>query len=50
MTSEKLAYEAGVSKGFLSEIENGHKLPTLKTIIKLADVLDVKLRKIFETL
>jgi XRE family transcriptional regulator of biofilm formation len=50
MTSEKLAYEAGISKGYLSDVENGNKLPSLKVLAKLGDVLGVRLRRFFETL
>ena len=50
MTSEKLAYGAGISKGYLSDVENGNKLPSLTVLATLADVLGVRLRKFFETL
>lgn len=50
MTSEKLAYEAGISKGYLSDVENGKKLPSIKVLAELAEVLGVRLRRFFETL
>lgn len=50
MTSEKLAYEAGISKGYLSDLENGKKLPSLRVLALLAEVLGVKLQRFFERL
>ena len=45
-TQERLAYEAEISKGFLSEIESGKKSPTVKTLGKIADTLEVSLSKL----
>lgn len=50
MTSEKLAYETDISKGYLSDVENGKKLPSIKVLARLAKVLGVKLKRFFETL
>ena len=47
MTSEKLAYETGISKGYLSDIENGKKLPSIKILAELGDTLGVKLKDFF---
>ena len=47
LTSEKLAYENGVSKGYLSDIENGKKRPSLKMLEKLAKVLGVDISAFF---
>lgn len=47
MTAEKLAYENGISKGYLSDIENGKKLPTLLMLERIAKALDVELRELF---
>jgi transcriptional regulator with XRE-family HTH domain len=41
-TAEKLAYEAGISKGLLSNILSLKKQPGLDTLQKLAQGLDVK--------
>ncbi len=46
-TSEKLAYENGISKGYLSDIENGKRLPSLKLLETLAKGLGVSLRDFF---
>ena len=44
LTAEGLAYESDLgSKGFLSDIENGLALPSLKTLKILADHLGVPL-------
>lgn len=45
-TQERLAYESGMSKGHLSEIESGKKSPTVKTLEKLADTLEVDISKL----
>lgn len=47
-TQERLAYESDVSKGYLSELEAGKKSPTIRTLEKLAETLEVKLSKIIE--
>ena len=41
LTQEKLAYESGMSKGYLSEIEAGKKSPTVRILEKLAETLEV---------
>lgn len=44
LTAEKLAYESDVgSKGFLSDIEHGLALPSLTTLERIAQRLDVSL-------
>lgn len=45
-TQERLAYESGISKGYLSEIESGKKSPTVRTITKLAETLEISLADI----
>ena len=40
-TSERLAYESDVAKGYLSDVENGNQLPSLETLQRLADGLGV---------
>lgn len=47
MTSEKLAYENGISKGYISDIENGEKLPSLKMLERIAKGLDVDIKDLF---
>lgn len=47
LTLEKLAYESGFSKGYLSDIENGKKLPSIQFLQRLADELKVELFHLF---
>jgi len=47
LTSERLAYENGISKGYLSDIENGKRLPSLKLLEKLTRAFGVSLRDLF---
>ena len=47
LTLEKTAYEAGVSKGHLSDIENGKKSPSLLFLQTLADELEVEMFDLF---
>lgn len=45
ITQEKLAWEAGLtSKGYLSRIESGQRLPSLETLEALARRLGVEVR------
>jgi transcriptional regulator with XRE-family HTH domain len=48
ITAEKLAYENDVSKGYLSDVENGKKLPSLSFLNMLAKALSVQLKELFE--
>lgn len=47
LTSEALAYENDVSKGYMSDIENGNKLPSLSMLSKIARALDVDIKDLF---
>ncbi len=45
LTQEKLAWEAGLSsKGYLSRIESGERVPSLETLLRLAQRLTVEVR------
>lgn len=46
-TQEQLALDADVDKSYIGKIENGQKMPTLKTIAKLALALDVHIKDLF---
>lgn len=48
LTMEKLAYENDLSKGYISEIEAGKKLPSLKMLEKIARALCVDIKDFFE--
>jgi transcriptional regulator with XRE-family HTH domain len=47
LTQEKLAYEADLSKGHVSGIEKGLVSPTMATLVKIAERLDVDLLDLF---
>lgn len=49
LTMEKLAYESGVSKGGLSEIERGIKEARLSTLLKITDRLEISLKDFFDS-
>lgn len=48
LTQEKLSELCGISTDYLSEIERGKKIPSLKRLIKIADTLNVPMSKFFE--
>jgi transcriptional regulator with XRE-family HTH domain len=41
-TQEALSIESGLSRAYISELEMGHKDPSLYTIFKLASALKIK--------
>jgi len=41
-SQERLAFEGGFDRTFMSLLERGLRSPTIRTVVKLADVLDVK--------
>lgn len=45
-TQEQLAFEAGVKRGYVSEIENGKRNPSLDVVEKIADALGLKPAKL----
>ena len=47
ITQEKLSEIIGVDNGYISKLEVGQNFPSLKTLEKIADVLDVDLYKLF---
>jgi transcriptional regulator with XRE-family HTH domain len=48
MTSERLAYENDISKGYLSDIENGKRVPSVTLLDQIARALDVRLKDLFD--
>ncbi len=44
---EQLAYQSGISKGGLSEIERNMKEPKIYTILKICASLNIKLKDFF---
>ena len=48
LTLEKLAYESGISKGGLSEIERNMKEPRAYTIMKICTGLGITMKDFFD--
>lgn len=48
ITVNKLANLAGISQGFLREIELGNKKPTVETVSLICDALNITLRDFFD--
>lgn len=42
LSQERLGLESGLSRSYISDLENGKKDPSLFTIFKLANALDIK--------
>lgn len=49
MTVEQLAAKSGVSKGFISQVENFRTTPSLKVLQRIADALGTDLAELFQT-
>jgi transcriptional regulator with XRE-family HTH domain len=47
-TLATLAAKAGVTKGFLSQVEHGTKAPSISTLMRVAQTLDVTVGALFE--
>ena len=47
LTSETLAYENGFSKGYLSDLENGKKIPSVMMLHTLSVALGVSIKDFF---
>lgn len=48
LTQEKLSELAGISADYLSEIERGKKVPSIKRLIQISEALDVEIYKFFK--
>ena len=46
-TQEQLAEKAEISAVFLSQIENGKKIPSLETLAKITKILDISMEQVF---
>jgi len=49
LTQEELAEKANISANFLGHIERGTKRPTLDTLKKIVDVLQIPIAELFAT-
>lgn len=48
LTVVDLAYECGFEKSNLIRIEKGRTLPTTKTLLKLANALNIEIKVLFD--
>lgn len=48
LSQEALSKEAGLDRTYVGKIERGEKSPSLDTIEKLADVLDIEIMELFQ--
>lgn len=46
ISQEELAHRAGIDRSYLSEIENGHKNPSVLILGQVADALEVDLKEL----
>jgi transcriptional regulator with XRE-family HTH domain len=44
LTQEQLAEKLGISLTYMGYFEIGHRVPNLKMMVKIADILDVKVK------
>lgn len=42
MSQEELAFDSGFDRTYISMVERGVRSPTIRSLVKLAEVLDVK--------
>ena len=47
ITQQEMADSVNISRSYLSDIENGNKNPSIKTVKKLADRLGVSVNELF---
>jgi transcriptional regulator with XRE-family HTH domain len=48
MTLEELANSAGLTRGYLSLVERGLKVPSISALLKIASALDVNMAQLFD--
>jgi transcriptional regulator with XRE-family HTH domain len=48
LSQEQLALEAGYDRTYISLVERGMRSPTIRTVVKLAAVLQVKASSLME--
>jgi transcriptional regulator with XRE-family HTH domain len=47
ITQEKFAYELDISKGYLSDIESGNKIPSVEMLERISKSLDCDIKEFF---
>ena len=48
INQEELAFKSKLDRSFLSEVENGVKNPSLRTLYKLSTALDMELKDLLD--
>ena len=48
LTKGKVAELAGLDISYIGKIERSEKIPNLRTIVKLADALEVQVKELFD--
>ena len=48
MTQEELSRKSGISESYISELENNLKMPTILTLCKLAEALEVDINNLYK--
>ena len=48
LTQNAMSVLSGLDRGFISDIENGKKTPSLETIDRIAKALDVSISDLFQ--
>ena len=48
MTQEELSQKSGISESYISELENNLKMPTILTLCKLAEALEVDISELYK--
>lgn len=48
MTQEELSRKSGISESYISELENNLKMPTILTLCKLAEALEVDISELYK--
>jgi len=50
LTQEDLSFDSGLSRAYISELEMGHKDPSLYTVCRLSKALKIKISSITDDL
>ena len=48
LIQEKLAFESEISRHYMYELENNKSCPTVQTLEKIANVLDIKVSELIQ--
>lgn len=49
LTQEEVAHAAGVSRGYLGELEQGRRRASFEGVVRVARAMDVELRELIDT-